>query len=408
MNRRLAIFIIFAALADPHPARAQQPQPLTLAEALDRAEKQNLDLQAARAQRAVAAAGIRVAGQIPNPTAFVSVLRDAPHESLFFDQPLEIGGRRGKRIELAKQEAALTEADITAAMRRLRHEVRAAYFNFAFARRVTAEKFEIAKLSTRLRDIAQARLDSGDIPQLEVTQAELELARANADAQVARRQEDIAQSQLNVLLNAPPATSWELLTTLDAVPQQLSLEQLAEKAAASNPEIARLLEEQKVEQRRTGLLKAERIPNLGLEFGSDFNAPGQGGFKAGGRGQLSVELPLWNRNQGEIAQSSAALRALEQETQARHRAVVGQVESAYYELNARQAEVALYKQSIVPSSRQLESLAEESYKSGKANILTVLGAQRDVTQVETEYLNSLLAMQTSLAELEEIVGAPLD
>jgi len=408
VNRRLATFIIFAALAGPHSARAQQPQPLTLAQALDRAEKQNLDLQAARAQRAVAAAGIRVAGQHPNPTAFVSVLRDTPHESLFFDQPLEVGGRRGKRIELAKEEAALTEADITSAARQLRRSVRAAYFNLAFARRVTAEKSGSAKLASRLREIAQARFDSGDIPQLEVTQAELELARANADSQVAHRQEDIAQSQLNVLLNAPPATAWELLTGLDDVPQQLSLEQLAEKAARSNSEIARLLGEQKVEMSRTGLFKAERIPNLGLEFGADFNSPGPGGFKAGGRGQLSVELPLWNRNQGEIAQSSATLRALEQETQAKRRAIAGQIESAYYELNARQAEVALYSQTLVPSTRQLESLAEESYKSGKANILTVLGVQRDVTLVESEYLNSLLAMQTSLAELEEIVGSPLD
>src|SRR5262249_30089331 len=109
-----------------------------------------------------------------------------------------------------------------------------------------------------------------------------------------------------------------------------------------------------------------------------------------------------------IAQSQATVRALQLETDAKRRAIAGQVEAAYYELNARQAEVGLYAQTLVPSSRHLEELAEESYKSGKANILTVLGAQRDVTQVENEYLNSLLAMQTSLAELEEIVGAPLD
>jgi outer membrane protein TolC len=99
---------------------------------------------------------------------------------------------------------------------------------------------------------------------------------------------------------------------------------------------------------------------------------------------------------------------LQQETAAKRRAVAGRVEGAYYQLTSREAEVNLYKQTLVPSTKQLEDLAEESYKSGKANILTVLGAQRDVQQVESQYLNSLLAMQTSFADLEETTGAPLD
>jgi cobalt-zinc-cadmium efflux system outer membrane protein len=409
VNWRLTIFAsILFAIGAGGTAAAQQAQPLTLAEALDRAEKQNLDLQAARAQRAVALAGVRVAGQRPNPTAFFSVLRDTPHESLFFDQPIEIGGRRGKRIELAKQETALTESSIIILARQVRREVRVAYFSLAFARSVTTQKLEAAKLAERLKEIAQARFESGDIAHLEVIQAELELSRANADAQVAKREEDIALSQLNVLLNVSTSASWDLASGLEGLPQPLSLESLVGRATDSNPEIARLLQEMKAEESRTGLLKAERIPNLGIEFGVDFNSPGPGGFHEGGRGQISMELPIFTRNQGEIAQSSAMLRALEQETAAKRRAVAGQVEVAYYQLNAREAEVNLYKQMLVPAARQLEELAEESFKSGKAGILTVLSAQRDVQHVESEYLNSLLAIQTSFADLEQSMGASLD
>lgn len=407
MNSRLTILVsILFAVGIADTANAQQT--LTLADALTRAEIQNLDLQAARAQRAVALAGVRIAGQRPNPTAFLSVVRDTPHESLFFDQPIEIGGRRGKRIELAKQEGVLTESSIATFERQVRREVRIAYFTLAFTRRVTAQKLEAAKLAARLKEIAQERFESGDIAQLEVTQAELELSRANAGAQVARREEEIATSQLNVLFNAPASTSWDLASAIDAFPQPLSLESLVNRASDSSAEIRRLLQEAKVEESRTGLLKAERIPNLGLEFGVDFNSPGPGGFHEGGRGQISMELPIFTRNQGEIAQSTATLRALEQEIAARRRAVSGQVETAYYQLSAREAEVKLFKQSLVPATRQLEELAEESYKSGKANILTVLGAQRDVQHIENEYLNSLLALQISLADLEETTGAPLD
>ncbi|HYL69589.1 MAG TPA: TolC family protein, partial [Candidatus Limnocylindria bacterium] len=325
-----------------------------------------------------------------------------------FDQPIDVSGKRGKRIEVAKQESALTDSSIMALERQIRRKVRVAYFTLAFARHVTAQKLEAAKLAARLKEIAQARFESGDIAQLEVTQAELEVSRANADAQIAKREEDIAQSQLNVLLNAPTATSWDLTSGLDGFSQPFSLESLVSKATDSNAEIKRLLQETKVEQSRTGLLKAERISNLGIEFGVDFNSPGQGGFHEGGRGQVSMELPIFTRNQGEIAQSTATLRALEQEIAAKRRAVAGQAENAYYQLNAREAEVKLYKLLLVPATKHLEELAEESYRSGKANILTVLGAQRDVRQVEGEYLSSLLAMQTSFADLEETTGAPLD
>jgi len=407
VNRRMGILAcILIATGTARIALAQEPQRLTLSEALDRAEKRNLDLQAARAQRAVVLAGVRIAGQRPNPSASVGVLRDSPHESLVFDQPLEIGSKRKKRIELAQQEGALTEAGITALERQVRRDTREAYFGLAFARRATAARTDIAKLAERLRDIARARYEAGDIPQLEVTQADLELSRANADAQVARREEQIALSRLNLLLNAPTTSSWELLSDLESSSRSLGLEELVEKASGTNAEIARLAQEAKVEESRANLLKAERIPNLGVQFGVDFNAPND--FREGPRGQLTMELPIFARNQGEIAQSSASLHAIEQEALAKRRAIASQVEAAFYELNAREEQVILYRRMLVPASRQLEEMAEESYRAGKANILTVLGAQRDVQQVENEYLNSLLAMQTSFAALEETVGMPLD
>ncbi|MGH9757658.1 MAG: TolC family protein, partial [Candidatus Acidiferrales bacterium] len=413
MKRRLECFVcLLAVLAMVRPAAAQQEQAaahaepgqtaqmnapiLTLPGALDLAEKQNLDLQAARLQRAVSLAGVKIAGERPNPTASVAVLRDTPHESLFFDQQIETASKRKKRIDLARQQGLLTASDITAIERQVRRSVREAYFGLAFARRVTSEKSDIAKLASRLKEIAEARFQAGDIAQLEVTQAQLEWSRANADAQIAKRNEQIALTQLNLLLNEPSESNWDLADSLENLPGALTLDDLVARATQSNSEITRLAQEAKVEESRAILFKAERIPNIGLEFGMDFNAPGQGGFKIGPRGQITMALPLFNRNQGEIAQTSAALAAIEGQEAAKKRAIAAQVESAYYELTSREAEVALYRQELVPSSRKLAELTEESYQSGKANILMVIGAQRDVQQVDSEYLNSLLAMQTSI------------
>jgi cobalt-zinc-cadmium efflux system outer membrane protein len=411
MKRMYAVLFLLLslALASPLTVAAQQAPPrLTLAAALERAERQNLDLAAARARRAVALAGVRVAGERPNPTASFGALRDTPHESLFFDQPVEIGPKRGRRIEVARQGSALTEADIVAAERQVRHSVRDAYFALAHARGATAQQAEALRLAERLQGIARARFEAGDVPQLEVTQAELAAERAQADLEVAQQEEKVTLSDLNALLNEPAATNWDLGDAFALLPPPLALEDLLARAGTSNAEIARVSQEQKVQQSQTSLLRAERIPNLGLEFGADFDSPGPGGFRVGPRGQLSMSLPLFSRNQGEIAQSIASERALEGQLAAARRAADARVESAHFDLAARRMQVQLYREKLLPSSRRLEEMAEESYRAGKANILTVLGAQHDVQQVEREYLDSLLAAQSAFAQLEAAVGAPLD
>jgi outer membrane protein, heavy metal efflux system len=413
-HRFLRAIVLVSGVAAPLFAQETAPavhstaQPLTLAAAFDLAEKRNLDLIAARAQRAVAQAGVRVAGERPNPTAFFGATRDTPHESLFFDQPLELGSKRSGRIQVARAQTDLAEADFASLDRQIRHNVRDAFFAVAFARGATGQSSEAFQLAKRLLDIAQARFQAGDIPELEVTQANLEVARADADLQVARQEEKVALSDLNALFNEPRATDWDLGDPFASLPPQLTLDDLLARAGASNAEIAHLNQEAKVQQAQTSLLKAERIPNLGIEFGVDFNSPGPGGYREGPRGQISMELPLFNRNQGEIAQSLATQQALSAELTAARRSANAKVESSYLDLEARRVEVQLYHDKILPSSRELEELSEESYRAGKANILTVLGAQRDVQQAEREYLASLVAVQSAFAQLEEAVGASLE
>jgi len=182
------LMLLAPGIAPPMAAQ-QPPRRLTIAEALKIAEKQNLDLQAARARQAVSQAGVRAAGQRPNPIGNVSVSRDAPHEGVLIDQPVEIGPKRNRRMEVAQQEGALTEADITTVEKLVRHRVRDRYFALAHARGVTAQQAEALALAQHLHTIAQDRFNAGDVAQLEVTQTQLEVARAQADFEVAQQEE---------------------------------------------------------------------------------------------------------------------------------------------------------------------------------------------------------------------------
>ena len=360
---------------------------------------------AARRQRAVAEAGIRIAGARPNPAFNFTASRDQPHEGVFFDQTIELGGKRGHRIQEAHEESRLTDIDIFTLERQVRRTTREGYYNLALARAETARLAKVVELAQRLRDIARDRFQAGDIPELEVIQAELELSRAQADYQVAAQEEKVALSELDVLLNEPATTDWQLEGSLTDTLPTVDLRDLVERAAESNPELQRLAQELNVERSRHSLLKAERIPNLDLQFGLDFNSLPD--FRAGPRGQISLAFPLFYRNQGEIAQLLATERVLEAEAAATRRSVEGNVERAYLDLAARQTQVDLYGGKLLPAARHLAELAEESYKAGKANILTVIDAQRNAQDVEKTYLDSLFALQSAFAVVEETVGVSL-
>jgi cobalt-zinc-cadmium efflux system outer membrane protein len=348
---------------------------------------------------------VRIAGQRPNPTVSFGAARDLPHENLLIDQPLELGSKRKRRIQLAQQESGLTEIDISTLSRQVRRNTREAYYRAALAQAESALQARAQQLAERLRQIAQERFEAGAVAQLEAIRTEIEVSRAQADLQVVQQRERISLSQLNALLNEPAPTQWELDGSLEEPLPEVPLPELIQRSYSLNPELQRLAQEQKVEQSRLSLLKAGRIPNLDVQIGSDFNAPPD--FQVGPKGQLSMTVPLFTRNQGEISQSLANQRVLESATSATKRSVAGRVERAYFDLNALQTQVQLYRQRLVPGAQRVQGMAEESYRAGKTDLLFVLDAQRNLLEVERNYLESLASLQLAYATLEESIGGPL-
>src|SRR5689334_21696070 len=106
----------------------QQPAALDLRAALATAETANLELRAARQQRALALAGITTAGVLPNPTFSFTAARDTPHEGITLDIPIELGGKRGKRLAVAREEQRSTEIDLAVLERQVRRRTRQAFY----------------------------------------------------------------------------------------------------------------------------------------------------------------------------------------------------------------------------------------------------------------------------------------
>src|SRR5689334_5987808 len=271
--------------------QAQVPaNSLDLKTVLALAESSNLELRAARQQRAVSLAGIKVAGQLPNPTLSFSAARDTPHESVLWDQPLELGGKRSKRIAVANEELKATEIDIGVLGRQIRHRTRDAFYKALLSRAQALQSKAALDLSTRIRDAVRQRFDAGDVAELEVIQAEVEVARSGTDYESATQTQKIADAQLAVLLNQPLDRPPDLKGLVEELPTVETLAALSDRVLHTNTEVLRTTQELAIEERRLSLARSQRIPNLDLQAGVDLNSPGE--FDVGPRGQIGITLPL--------------------------------------------------------------------------------------------------------------------
>jgi outer membrane protein, heavy metal efflux system len=397
---------IAAAFSLASAAAFGQSSAFDLKAALAAAEADNLELRAARQQKAVALAGITVARQMPNPTVSFSAARDQPHESLLWDQPVELGGKRGKRIAMAREEQKAADIDIGAVARQIRHRTRDAFYRAVLARAQAEQSKAALDLSTRIRDAVRQRYEAGDVAQLEVIQADIEVARATADLEATAQAQKIADAQLALLLNRPLDQPLDLQGRLESLPQPDTLPVLTATALRSNTEVQRTSQELTIEERRLALAKSSRIPNVDLQAGVDLNSPPD--FNVGPRGQIAVALPLFNRGQGEVAQSNAKLQLFRLSLQAQKSNAEAQVLAAYFDYVAKSRLAAQYSNTIVPQTLRLEEMAEDSYRSGKSNLLTLIDAQRRLNETRKAYLDSLFSVQSAFAVLEEVVGGPLD
>ena len=415
LNRLAAVWLAAASVAalpvaaqpqaaSSPPQAAASATALTYEAALALATTRNLGVEAARRQRAIRDAQVRTARQWANPEVGVDLTRDTPHEAVTVTLPVELGGKRGRRIDLAKEEANQADIDLRTEMVTLRRNLRQAFAGLLAADERVRLASETLALAERAQEVTKARFDEGASPRLDVLEAALGTARARADLDLARSERAAAQADFNAVMDHSPAVRADVVGDLAAA-RSPDLAAATTLALQSNPELLAAEHEVAVELRRTSFLKADRIPTPSFSVGGVFNAPDE--FRAGASVGIGLAVPLFNRNQGEIAESVASTSQLRAHRDATRRTVENAVFAAISRIDAQRQQVDTYKTSILPAATELATLAEESYKAGRSPVLAFLDAQRSLRDVRREYLQVLLDFQSAVADLEEVVGASI-
>ena len=375
---------------------------LSLDAALSMAVASNPHLAASRLKKPVDVAGVGVAAERPNPEFSYELGRDTPRHSFTVVIPIELGGKRSRRLDLARATVTSGEAAFAQEVFVLQNEVRRTYFELAAAEARALAAADLRGLAVRARDAAQTRLNLGDAPRLEVLQAELELAAADNDLTTATAAAAANRAALNTLLGRDPAvpvTTSDALTTRALPPADVAMS----RATAASVDLASIDAEIAEQSARRALAKALQTPDFSAGGGVTSGIPDE--FTAGWRATASVTLPLFTRHQAGVLVEDAELSHLRAERTAIVADIAGHVAEARARAAAAEAQLDRYEKDILPRALEVERMAEDSYRSGQSNLAALLQSLQSSREMRYRALEAGLDYQLALADVERAIGA---
>ena len=397
-TRLLLVLLLWPGLA---AGQTSAPSVVTLDEALALA-RANPAITAARLRRAVDQAGIEIARERPNPEARYEHTNELPRDAFSVAQLIELGGKRGHRIALAEATARTGEAELAQTEAEVTADVYLAFFGLAGTQRRLEVARELAQIAARAREAASARYEVGDVSRLDVLQADLALYQSENDAAAVEGEQAGARAELNVLIgrevNAPTVAAEPTDTS---VPAPLDATVIA---LQSNTALAVLDRQVAEAQARAALARAQRTVDPTIEGTVTHGAEPE--FTWGYRAAVAVVVPLFTRHNGAVRQEEATLALLAAQREATAQRIRGAVASAAFRAAAAREQYRRYRDDILPRSREVEAMAQESYRAGQTNLVALLQSLQSARELRAKALQAAADFESALASLRQAMTAP--
>jgi cobalt-zinc-cadmium efflux system outer membrane protein len=396
-------------------AHAQAPLRITLDQAIDLAIAHNHALKATQTQIPQSQAQEVTAALRPNPTLttdalFIPIEPQNFNSSTFenvteFDAGVsylfERGGKRHRRIDAARDTTGQTRYQVSDAERTL-------IFN-------TAQEFITAQLAEsnldlanqdlasfqQTVDIAKAQYKAGAISEGDLLKITVQLLQFQTDVSAAKVAKAQALASLREFLGyeAVPA-NYDVEGELTYQSLQLNRDDLLLKALKNRPDLLAARQGVRSAESQYALAKADGKVDvtgaLTYTHVADQNAMGV---------TVSFPLPVFNRNQGEIARTRYAMTGAQETASAASDTVLTDVDSAYQAFLGNQEVVNLYTGGYLKQAQDSRDISEYAYHRGAASLLDFLDAERSYRATQLAYRQALANYLIAVEQLKEAVGS---
>jgi cobalt-zinc-cadmium efflux system outer membrane protein len=401
-----------SAIASP-----PQTEPTLRLEDLERMALQN-NPTVGQAEAAIRAAeGRRVqAGLMPNP--IIGYLgeelsarafdRKSEHY-VFAEQEVPLGGKLKKSRDVFARERAQAQAEAAAQKQRVLNAVRTLYYEALGAQRLVEVRDELAKLASEAVEVTGELFNTGAADRPDTLAIQVEARRARLDLVMAENERDQIWRQIGAVVGDPFLKPAQLAGDLEQGLPALEQEGLLATLLRESPEVKRA--QAGIERARASLAraKAEPRPNLFLRGGMGYSSelletfpPQPPGRKSGPEAfaEVGLRIPLFNRNQGAIAEASAELDFAEREARRVELMLRARTASAFRAYQNALSVAIEYREQIVPRARQAYELYLANFRQMAAAYPQALIAQRTFFQTQAEYVRALVDVWRNATQLQ--------
>jgi cobalt-zinc-cadmium efflux system outer membrane protein len=337
--------------------------------------------------------------------------------------PLELGGRRARRIEVAERELERMRFEVAERERKVAAEVRMKYGEAVEAARNLELNDRLLELNQQSYGLIKVRVEEGASAPLEQSMLRVEVSRIEAQRIAFDTRVAVLIEELKNLLGMAAEEKLQVRDEFIERPIALSREQMMEIAFKSRPDLQAARATETLAAALIAQAKAEGKADLSVfaEFGRDAVGFHQLGLspisgqperifmksnmvKAG----VSIALPLRNRNQGNIEAAVAASEEARLRREFIETIVRREVAAAYTRYEGAVRVLKTYNTDLLAASQNNLRVVRASYDLGHVRLNEVLNEQRRLVDVQMSYTGALKEYYAARAELESALGAPLE
>ncbi|HEY8669366.1 MAG TPA: TolC family protein, partial [Terriglobales bacterium] len=392
-----------------------QKTAITLDQAIDLALAHNHSIKATRTLILQNEAQEITANLRPNPTLgadtqFIPFFspQDFSGDNLNNTQQFDIGigylferGRkRQHRLQAARDQTAVTRAQVADAERTLAFNVGQQFVTVLLAESTLEFALRDLKDFQQTVDIGESQFRAGYIGEGDYLKIKLQLLQFQTDVSSARLAKVQALTGLRELLgyDAVPA-DFEVAGDLAYQPLKAGVEDLQAQALRERPDFRAA--DLGITAARSQVLLAKANSKVDINGTYDFS-------HVSGESTASIfvgfELPVFNRNQGEIARTNYALTQSQEQQRSASDTVLSDVANAYEAVKSNDEVVQLYISGYLKQAQDSRDISEYAYKRGAASLLDFLDAERSYRSTQLAYRQALGSYMTALEQLKEAVG----
>jgi cobalt-zinc-cadmium efflux system outer membrane protein len=424
----VTVFSLEAATAQSVPPQSPPPAPpaqtlaqkpgtviISLDDAIQMALQHNHSLLAARTVIQQNQAEETTANLRPNPvligdSQFLPIFQPSQFSADYLDNTaqfdlgvsylFERGKKRQHRLQAAKDLTAVSRSQVADNERSLTFQVASQFTNVELAESTLELATEDLKSFQNTLDITEARYKAGDIGEDDLLKMKLQMLQFQMDLSAAQLARVQGLSDLRQLLGYESiAADYDLAGSFEYQPVKGNLDDFQAKALENRPDLQAARQSVTAANSQHELQKAigkrdvtGQASYTHLGYINDVSLFGQ------------IQMPIFDRNQGEIARAGFAITQAQEQEKLASGQVLTDVRDAFEGLRANDQIVGLYRSGYLDAAQQSRDITEYAYRHGAASLLDFLDAERSFRATQLGYRQSLASYLLALEQLREAVG----